>query len=301
MSAAQPAVRRPESIKTESTYGDSIFMAVVRFTMVIMVAATLYPIIYVFSVSISSYNAVVANKVLLWPIGFSLNSYNKIISDTSFYIGYANTIWYTIGGTALNVIFTVLAAYPLSRKEFFLRKFFTVVFMFTMFFQGGMVPSYIIVTRLGLQNSRWAVILPGLISTWNLVLCRTYITSLPEELFDSAKIDGCSDFRLLPSILAPLIKPIIAVLVIYYGVGHWNAWFNALLYLSDNTKHPVQIYLRKLLIQSTNELAASAFDLQSTVQVRYCAVFLTVLPIMFVYPFFQKHFTKGVMVGSLKG
>jgi putative aldouronate transport system permease protein len=238
---------------------------------------------------------------MLWPIGFSLNGYRKIVSDAAFYTGYGNTILYTFCGTVLNVILTVLAAYPLSRREFFMRKFFTLVFMFTMFFGGGMVPSYIIVTKLGLYNSRLAIILPGLISTWNLILCRTYIMSVPEEMFDSAKVDGCSDFRFLLVILIPLIKPIIAVLIIYYGVGHWNSWFSALLYLSDATKHPVQIYLRKLLIQSTNELAASTYDLESTLQVRYCAMFVTVLPILAIYPFFQKYFTKGVMVGSLKG
>ena len=287
--------------KFKGSYQDKIFMTIVYSIMVILVSVTLYPIVYVFSVSISGYDAVVANKIMLWPIGFSLNSYRKIVSDAAFYTGYANTVFYTVCGTILNVCMTILAAYPLARKEFFLRKFFTVVFMFTMFFGGGMIPSYIIVTRLGLYNSRWAIILPGLISTWNLILCRTYIMSVPEEMFDSAKVDGCSDFRFLLVILLPLIKPIIAVLIIYYGVGHWNAWFNALLYLSDTTKHPVQIYLRKLLIQSSNELAASAYDLESTLQVRYCAMFVTVLPIMAIYPFFQKYFTKGVMVGSLKG
>jgi len=276
-------------------------MTIVYSIMVILVSATLYPILYVFSVSISGYDAVVANRIMLWPIGFSLNSYRKIVSDAAFYTGYSNTVFYTVCGTILNVCMTILAAFPLARKEFFMRKFFTLVFMFTMFFGGGMIPSYIIVTKLGLYNSRWAIILPGLISTWNLILCRTYIMSVPEEMFDSAKVDGCSDFRFLFIILIPLIKPIIAVLVIYYGVGHWNAWFNALLYLSDTTKHPVQIYLRKLLIQSTNELAASAYELESTLQVRYCAMFVTVLPIMAIYPFFQKYFTKGVMVGSLKG
>ena len=295
-------VAKAESvIRFKGSYQDKIFMTIVYSIMVILVSATLYPILYVFSVSISGYDAVVANRIMLWPIGFSLNSYRKIVSDAAFYTGYSNTVFYTVCGTILNVCMTILAAFPLARKEFFMRKFFTLVFMFTMFFGGGMIPSYIIVTKLGLYNSRWAIILPGLISTWNLILCRTYIMSVPEEMFDSAKVDGCSDFRFLFIILIPLIKPIIAVLVIYYGVGHWNAWFNALLYLSDTTKHPVQIYLRKLLIQSTNELAASAYELESTLQVRYCAMFVTVLPIMAIYPFFQKYFTKGVMVGSLKG
>ena len=287
--------------KIRGSFGDRFFMAAIWVILGFMVAVTLYPLIYVFSVSISSYYAVVANRVILWPVGFSLSSYKKIIDDQAFFVGYGNTIWYTIIGTVCNVIFTILAAYPLSLKEFFMRKIFTVFFLFTMFFYGGMIPSYIVVTSIGLFNSRWAVILPGLISTWNLVLCRTYISSLPEELFDSTKIDGCSEFRLIPSILLPLIKPIIAVLIIYYGVGHWNSWFSALIYLSDPNKHPVQIYLRKLLIQSTNELAASVYDMQSTVQVRYCAVFVTILPILAIYPFFQKYFTKGIMIGSLKG
>ena len=287
--------------KGKGTYHDKAFMAIVYVVMALLVGATLYPIIYVFSVSISSYESVVGNRIVLWPVGFSLNGYRKIVADSDFYTGYGNTIFYTVAGTVLNVVMTVLAAFPLSRKEFFMRKFFTFIFMFTMFFGGGMVPSYIIVTKLGLYNSRLAMILPGLISTWNLILCRTYIMSLPEELYDSAKVDGCTEFRFLLVILLPLIKPIIAVLIIYYGVGHWNSWFNALLYLSDATKHPVQIYLRRLLIQSTNELAASAYELESTLQVRYCAMFVTVLPIMAIYPFFQKYFTKGVMVGSLKG
>ncbi len=287
--------------KIKGSRGDKPYMIFVYAVMILSVAITLYPILYVFSVSISSYDAVIADKVMLWPVGFSLNSYKKIISDAAFYTGYGNTILYTVVGTLMNIAFTILAAYPLARKEFFARKFFTLMFMFTMFFGGGMIPSYIIVSKIGLLDSRWAVILPGLISTWNLVLCRTYIMTIPEELFDSAKVDGCTDFRFVPVILIPLIKPIIAVLIIYYGIGHWNSWFWALLYISDAQKYPVQIYLRKLLIQSTNELAASSFQLESTLQVRYCAMFVTVLPIMAIYPFFQKYFTKGVMVGSLKG
>lgn len=297
----QPVFKIGKKRRYVNTFSDNVFMVVVWGIMAFLVSATLYPIIYVFSVSISSYNAVVANRVILFPIGFSLKSYRTIMADSAFYTGYANTIGYTVAGTLMNIVFTVLGAFPLSRREFFLRKFFTVVFLFTMFFGGGMIPSYIIAVKIGLQNSRWAMILPGLISTWNLVLCRTYIMSLPEELFDSAKIDGCTEFRFIPTILFPLIKPILAVLVIYYGVGHWNSWFNALLYLTDFTKHPLQIYLRKLLIQTTNELAVSATELQSTLQVRYCAMFVTVLPILAIYPFFQKYFTKGIMIGSLKG
>ena len=262
---------------------------------------TLLPLLYVLANSLSAPDMVNKGRVSLWPIGFTFSNFQKVLSSEAILRGYLNTFIYTILGTIITLVLQFTAAYPLSRRDLPCRKFWSLFYVVPMFISGGMIPTYIVVTKLGLYNSRWAIILPGLISTWNLILCRTYIMSVPEEMFDSAKVDGCTEFRFLLVILLPLIKPIIAVLIIYYGVGHWNAWFNALLYLSDVSKHPVQIYLRKLLIQSSNELAASAIELESSLQVRYCAMFVTVLPILAIYPFFQKYFTKGVMVGSLKG
>jgi len=283
-----------------------LFDIVVYFLVLLAGIITLYPFVYVFSMSISDPTYVLRNEIVFLPKGFSLGAYEIIFRSSLIFIGLYNSLWYTVVGTVLNVIFTVMAAYPLARKRFFAKNFFTVIFVFTMFFGGGLIPNFILVNEIGLYNTRWALVIPGLISTWLLIICRSFIQTIPEELFESAKIDGCSEFKFIYKILLPLIRPILAVLAIYYGVDHWNAWFNALLYLSNSNLYPVQIYLRQIVLQASSQLTATADAGGSGVpisllQVKYAVIFVVSLPIITVYPFFQKHFVKGMLIGSLKG
>ena len=291
----------------KQTLSDRMFLIFVYIVLGMATIITLYPFLYTLSMSISSAEAVLKNQVTLFPIGFTLDAYAKILQDKDFYIGYYNTIIYTLIGTVLNMMFTIAAAYPLSRKQFFGRRFFTIMFAFTMFFGGGMIPAFILVSNLNLYNTRWAIWLPGLINTWNMIIARTYMQSMPEDLYESGKIDGCSDFRYLWQILLPLIKPVLAVLIIYYGVAHWNSWFSAILYLNRNELMPVQVYLRRLVLQASNEIQLSSGAMVSgestlgMLQVRYAAIFAVCLPILCIYPFFQKYFVKGTMIGAIKG
>ena len=289
----------------KSAHKEILFDIVVYSLVFLAGAVTLYPFIYVFSMSISNPISVVRNEVFLFPKGFSLQSYALIFKKPEIFIGFYNSAWYTVVGTILNVIFTVMAAYPLARRKFFARNFFTVIFVFTMFFGGGMIPHFLLVVKLGLYDTRWALILPGLISTWLLIICRAFIQTVPEEIFESAKMDGCSEFKFIYKILTPLIKPVLAVLAIYYGVGHWNSWFGALLYITDSNKMPVQIYLRQIVIQSSSQITSnpdvSAQNALSLLQIKYAVIFLVSAPIICIYPFFQKYFVKGVLIGSLKG
>jgi len=284
---------------------DFIFDIIVYVAVTFAGIITLYPFLYVFSMSISDPVAVAANKVFLLPVGFSFESYKKVVTDSRFLISYYNTIWYVVVGTTLNVIFTVMCAYPLSKKRFFARNFFMLVIVITMFFSGGLIPFYLLVLKLGLYNSRWAMVLPGLIGSMSVVMCRTYFQELPEELFESARIDGASEFRIIYRILIPISTPIIAVLALFYAVGHWNSWFNALLFLKDSSLHPIQIFLRRILIESSPELmdmvTISKTELLSMLQVKYTAIIVASLPIIVIYPFLQKYFVKGIMLGSLKG
>ena len=287
--------------------GDLVFDVVVYGIGVFALIITLYPFLYVFSASISGGTAVLRGDVWLFPKGFSLNSYRIVFDDRTIWRSYYNTLWYTGVGTAMNVLFTVMAAYPLSKKRFFLRNFFTLVFIFTMYFSGGMIPTFILVVRLGLYGTRWAIVFPTLIATWNLIICRTFFQSLPEDLFECARIEGCSEWRMIWKIVLPLSTPIIAVLTLFYGVAHWNSWFPATLYLPKTELHPIQVYLRRVLIQQSSEqieqmnveLVGEA--VLSMMQIKYAVIIVAITPILALYPFLQRYFVKGVMIGSLKG
>ncbi|MEG1687956.1 MAG: carbohydrate ABC transporter permease, partial [Angelakisella sp.] len=238
--------------------------------------------------------------------------YIGVFADKQIFQAYYNTLWYTLVGTTINIIVTLPAAYALSRTKYCLKKPVMFFFSVTMFFSGGMVPSYLLIQNLHLYNTRWAMVLPGAISVFNLVMARTFFSStIPDELAESAKIDGANDLQIFIKIVLPLSKAIIAVLVLYYGVGHWNAFFNALIYLRDQELAPLSIYLRRLLILGTTNYGSAGISdfmmvddqmaiMGITQRMKYCSIVVTMLPIMLVYPFFQKYFAKGVMVGSLK-
>lgn len=245
--------------------------------------------------------------IVLFPVDFSLAGYKAVFEYDDVYTGYRNTVIYTVGGTLINVAMTMAAAYPLSRKEMPGNKAITFLFTFTMLFSGGLIPKYIVMQTLGLINNPFSMVLPGAIGITNLIIARTFIKGIPGDLFEAAQLDGCSDAKYFFKIVMPLSKAIIAVLVMYYAVGHWNAYFNAFLYLSDKTLYPLQVFLRQILVM--NQISADVIadpDSMTTVQgmselLKYSLIVVATAPILCIYPFVQKYFVKGVMIGSLKG
>lgn len=245
---------------------------------------------------------------ILKPLGFSLEGYKVVFNNPNIWSGYANTLFYVIVGTFFRMIFTLVGAYLLSRKDFLIRKVLTFMMVFTMYFSGGMIPSFLMVKMLGLYNSRAAIILPTLISTWNMIIMKTAFQAVPDSLEESARLDGANDLVVLFQILVPVVKATIAVIALYYIVGEWNSWFNAMIYLRDNSKRPLQLFLREILIEnSTNSNAASAnvdADISAAFleeSIKYCTIVVATLPILCIYPFVQKYFVTGVMMGSIKG
>lgn len=292
-----------EGQKTYKKYKTGDFF--IEFLLIIGTLITLYPFIYIISMSISEPNAVLAQEVWLLPKGFSLGSYNMVFESNAIWTSYGNTIWYTAVGTTINVVFTLMGAYALSRREFFARNGIMLYITITMFFSGGLIPTFLLVNNLGLYNSRWAMILPGAINTWNLIVARTYFqSSIPDSLPESAKLDGCTDIGIFMKIVIPLSTPIIAVLIVFYAVGHWNAWFNASLYLGDSTLHPLQLFLRKILLMNSPDLLEGMEDaferVAYAIQLKYASIVVATLPIVCIYPFVQKYFVTGVMLGAIK-
>ncbi len=266
------------------------------------------PIWYIIVSSFSSGTAILGNRVFLWPVEPTLNGYKAVFSHKYILTGYRNSLLYTVLGTAINLCVTAACAYPLSRKDFPFRRFFMVLFVITMYFGGGLIPSYIVNINLGLINNIWVMVIPGAMSVYYMILVRTFmINSIPGELFEAASIDGCSDAYYFFSIMLPLMKPIIAVVGLYYAVGHWNAYFGAMIYLNDKKLFPLQLILREILVSSKVnleeihdvDLLKALIGLEALL--KYSLIIVATVPILCVYPFIQKYFVKGVMVGSLKG
>lgn len=286
--------------------GDLIFDMIIWIFLAIAVIVCVYPFLYVVSVAVSSGEAVNKGLVYLFPVDLNFDAMKTVLKYKQLWISYGNTLFYTVVGTVLNVVFTCLAAYPLSRKRFFLRKQLNFLLAFTMYFSGGLIPIYIVVTNMGLYNSRWAMILPALISAYNVMICRSAFESISEELFEEAAIEGANDFYILVRIAVPLIKPTLAVLTLYYAVARYNDFFSAMLYITDSTKEPLQAFLRRILLQASTEimqttsLSMGALS-QSTIQVRYVCIVVSVVPIMLVVPLVQKYLVQGTMLGAVKG
>lgn len=287
---------------------DRIMRDVVMVLMVLLVIVILYPLIYVLSSSFSSGTAVTTGKVLLWPVDFSTTGYQLVFDYKSVWTGYLNTIIYTVVATVVNMILTTLAAYPLSRRNFYGRGVFMTLFLIPMFFSGGLIPNYILMTKLHLTNTRWSVILSGAISIYNLIIMRTFFqNSIPNELLEAAKIDGITDIGYLFKIVIPLSKSIFAVITLYYAVAHWNSYFDALMYLRDRDLFPLQLVLRDILSAATVDLtqvrdAVVLAKLIGAADVmKYALIVISTVPILVAYPFVQKFFKKGVMIGSVKG
>ncbi len=289
-----------------SSAGSRFFTGLNAFVLILITLITFYPLYYVLITSISNGMMVMQGKVRLYPIGVTFDSYKSITSDPQLFRSLWNSVLYTVVGTLINIIMSCLCAFPLSRRTFSGKKFFTGMIVVTMFFSGGMIPSYLVVKELGLMDTMWAIVLPVAINTYNMIIIRTSFQSLPESLFESAQLDGANDFTILFRIALPLSKAVLATMVLFYSVSHWNSYFSAMLYLDSKDKYPLQIILRNKLISGlfSEEASQSGGSTSFTVTdstLRAAVIMFTTLPILVVYPFVQKYFVKGVMIGSLKG
>ena len=290
------------------TLGDKVFDFFNYLLLTLLTIACIYPVLYVVFASISDPIRLMAHKgPLLAPIGATLEGYGLVFKDKGIVQGYINTIFYVTAGTAVNMIFTSLGAFVLSRKNLLWKNYIMVMITITMFFGGGLIPFYLLVKDLGMYNKWTALVFPFAISTWNMIILRTGFQGIPESLEESAKIDGANDFSVFINIIIPASKATLAVVLLYYLVGHWNSWFPAMIFLRDRVKYPIQLVLREILISNDtkNMVEAKGADLDATNSyrelVKYCTIVIATLPIMCVYPFIQKHFVKGVMIGSIKG
>ena len=291
----------------KETRADRVFdwINVIFATLVLFVVA--YPLVVVLSSSFSDAFALMAGKVWLFPVKPTLDGYKAILQHKQVWTGVYNSVIYTVFGTAVNMVVSVLAAYPLSRKDFSLRGPISLIFAFTMWFSGGLIPTYLLIKSMGLFNSRLVMILPTAMSVWNMIIVRTYFQSnISGELLESAKLDGCDDFRYLAQIAIPLSKPVLAVVCLYYMVANWNVFMNAYLYLQKQELYPIQIVLREILLMGNVEEIATNATKESQARLmnellKYSLVIVASLPMILVYPFVQKYFVKGIMIGAVKG
>lgn len=293
-------------MKIKESMGSRSFQLVVTIFILLVVAVTLYPFLYVVSSSLSDGGELMkAGNVILLPRGFSMSSYGEVFKNGMIVSGYGNTLFVLLITVPLNLLLTSFAAYFLSRRDIMLKKAVMIVIIITMYFSGGMVPFYLVIKGLGLYNSLWSLILPVALNTYNMIIMRTAFEGIPLSLEESAKIDGAHDFTVLFRIVMPLSLPTIAVMILYYAVDHWNSWFNAMLFIQDRDKYPLQLVLREILIQNdVNSMTAGASTLdQVTIgeSVKYAVIVTATLPILVLYPFLQKYFVKGVMIGAVKG
>ncbi len=294
----------------KDTRGDRVFMAVNYVALTLLLLIVLYPLVYILSASFSDPSAVTSGRVFLWPVDPTLKGYEAIFKNKLLVSGFANALFYTIAGTLINVVMTILAAYPLSRPDLPGRNVLTLLFFFTTLFSGGLIPGYLVVRDLGMINTRWAMIIPGALAVWNVLIMRTYFqTSIPKELYEAAQLDGCDEITYLVSVALPLSGPIIAVVALFYAVGHWNAFFNALIYLTSKDLWPLQLVLRDILIQNNVDpsmlagLDVREMILRQTLResLKYSLIVVATVPLLLIYPFVQKHFVKGILLGSVKG
>ena len=302
------AMRKSVNKSVKNKNGDKLFYVVCYAIIILLTLSVLYPVIFILSASFSSPAALARGSVFLWPVDFSLEGYKTLFMYKKVWIGYRNTIFYVIIGTSINVILTMICAYPMARKDLWGRSLLSFLFTFTMLFSGGMIPNYLLVRGLGMVDTVWSMVIPGAMSVYNMIVARTFIQSnIPEELLEATRIDGCDDIRFFFKMVLPLSKAIISVLVLWYAVGHWNAYFNAFLYLYNENLYPLQIFLRDILVNSTFSVdmmmdAEEAANLQYLkLLLKYALIVVSTAPLLTVYPFVQKYFVKGVMIGSVKG
>lgn len=288
----------------KKTYGEKIFEIINVFLLLLLALLAIYPFWHTLVLSVSSYADSLRGGYYLWPTSFVTKAYKDICSDSLLWVSYANTIVRTFVGTVLGVLVTAAVAYPLSRKTLPFRKALITYVMFTMIFHGGMIPTYLLIRTLNLVNNRWVYILPQLISAYNTIVIKSYFESLPESLIESAKIEGCSEFRIFRSIMLPLSKPVLATVALFIGVGHWNSWFDSMIYFTDTNKQVVQLYLQHVINSSTidtGSLMTEGMEMVGSKTTTAATIVVTVVPMLCVYPFIQKYFTKGITLGAVKG
>lgn len=287
--------------------GDRAFTIFNYIFLAIVAVVVLYPLIFVLSASLSNPEYVISGDLWLWPKEFTVEAYKKVFQNPDIINGFINTLKYTFFGTLLNIVMTICAAYPLSRRNLKGKGFIMAFMVFTMFFSGGLIPTYLLIRDLGMINTFLVMIIPNAVAVWNIIIMRTFFQSIPYELEESAMIDGAGNFRILWSIVLPLSLPVMAVMVLFYAVGHWNSYFQALIYLQDQDKFPLQLILRQILIQGQADdmiqATSESFLAQklSVEGLKYAVLIVANLPMLMLYPFLQRYFVKGVMIGSLKG
>ncbi|GFZ92327.1 sugar ABC transporter permease [Paenibacillus marchantiophytorum] len=294
--------------RIRESQGDRLFLVGIYIFLSLVLIIVLFPLIFIISSSFSSPQAVVSGKVWLFPVDVTLEGYKAVFRNPQIVSGYLNSLFYAVAGTAVNVVLTVMLAYPIARKTFFGRNAIMVLLVITMMFDGGLIPFYLVVKSLHILDTRWAMIIPGAMAVFQVIIARTFFqTSIPDEIAEAAELDGCSDLRFITSIVIPLSKPILAVLTLMYAVGHWNAYFDALIFLKSPNLFPLQIVLRNILILNTiDPTMVSKVDQMLAQQglkdlLKYSLIVVASAPVLIIYPFVQKYFVKGVMIGSLKG
>lgn len=297
-----------KSSRIRESQGDRLFLFGIYMFLIAVLIVVLFPLIFIVSSSFSSPQAVVSGKVWLLPVEVTLEGYKAVFRNPQIVTGYLNSLFYAVVGTVVNVALTVMLAYPIAKKTFYGRNVIMVLLVITMMFEGGLIPFYLVVKNLHLLDTRWAMILPGAMAVFQVIIARTFFqTSIPDEISEAAELDGCSDIRFIMSIVLPLSKPILAVLTLMYAVGHWNAYFDALIFLKSPNLFPLQIVLRNILILNTiDPTMVSKVDQMLAQQglkdlLKYSLIVVASAPVLLIYPFVQKHFVKGVMIGSLKG
>ena len=298
--------------KMKRSTSDIIYDVIVFIILTFFFIIAAYPLYFIVISSISSPDAVAGGKVVLYPVGINFKGYAEVFKNSQILTGFINSIVYSVVGTLLNLVVTLPTGYALSRSKFAGRKIVTVFYLITMFISGGMIPTYLVVKDLNLLDTMWSLILPGSLGVYNMIVCRTFFKSnISEELYEAAEIDGCGHGRFFFSIALPLSGAIIAIMVLYYGVGHWNEYFNALLYMKTDTKFPLQLVLRSILVQNQSQSAQTVTSIaqqraleekrQLVERMKYSLIIVSSLPVLIIYPLVQKHFVKGVMIGSVKG
>lgn len=285
---------------------DRVFSVINISFMLLLMVLTVYPLIYVLFASISEPSQMIKHTgLLLWPLGFNLGAYKMVIDNPIILSGYRNTLVYVLLGTMINLVMTCLGAYVLSRKKFMLKHFMTFFIVFSMFFSGGLIPTFLVVKALGLYNSMWALLIPSAINTFNLIIMRTSFMGIPESMEEAAIMDGANDFTILLKVVLPLSLPVVAVMVLFYGVSHWNSWFSAMIYIRNRSLYPLQLVLREILIASSTENMMTGVDNMDkepvSLIVKYATIVVATVPILVIYPFLQRYFVKGVMIGAIKG
>lgn len=309
-SDAEPPVHKPRAVtgpkRIKESQTDRIFMVAVYILLTTFLLCVLLPLLYIVASSFSDPLAVSSGRVTFWPIDFTLEGYERALSDSTILTGFGNSLIYTLAGTAISVVLTVAIAYPLSRSDLWGRRGITLFVVFTMLFAGGIIPTYLVVQNLGMLDTRWALILPQAIGVWQVIIAVAFFrSSIPDELYEAAQLDGASDLRFLWTVVLPLSKPLLAVIALMYAIFQWNSYFDALLYLRDPSLYPLQLVLRNILIlnQAAPGLdAAAALERQQLADLlKYSLIVISTVPVMLVYPFVARFFNKGILVGAVKG